>query len=116
ADVFLINPKLAGTSLQQASAESWTRGLYLRALSRGGQELPIAGGIVLERGDLLRCVGPEPVVQDAAKSIGVIVAPSTTIDFVVLGLAIFLGGLIGVLLSFPVGGIRIALGTSVGTL
>src|SRR6185437_12086510 len=48
ADVFLINPKLAGTSLQQASGESWARGLYLRALSRGGQELPIAGGVVLE--------------------------------------------------------------------
>ena len=116
ADVFLINPKLAGTSLQQASGESWTRGLYLRALSRGGQELPIAGGVVLERGDLLRIVGPELVVQNAAKSIGVIVAPDTSIDFVVLGLAIFLGSLVGVLVSFPIGGITISLGTSVGTL
>jgi putative transport protein len=116
ADVFLINPKLAGTSLQQASGESWARGLYLRALSRGGQELPIAGGVVLERGDLLRVVGPEAVVQNAAKSIGVIVAPSMSIDFVVLGLAIFLGSLVGVLINFPIGGITVSLGTSVGTL
>jgi putative transport protein len=116
ADIFLINPKLAGMSLQDASGENWTRGLYLRSLSRGGQELPIAAGVVLQRGDLLRVVGPEAVVQNAAKSIGVIVAPSTSIDFIVLGLAIFLGGLVGVLVSFPVGGVTIALGTSVGTL
>jgi putative transport protein len=116
ADVFLIHRELAGSSLQQASDQSWARGLYLRALSRGGQQLPIVAGVVLERGDLLRIVGPEAVVQNAAKSIGVVVAPSGSIDFVVLGLAIFLGGLIGVLASFPVAGITISLGTSVGTL
>src|ERR1700744_497385 len=116
AEIFLINPGLAGMSLLQASRQSWTRGLYLRSLSRGGQEIPIAAGIVLQRGDLLRVVGPERMVEDAAGNIGVIVAPSTSIDFVVLGLAIFIGGLVGVLVSFSVGGIRIALSTSVGTL
>jgi putative transport protein len=116
ADIFLMNPKLAGMTLEDASRENWTRGLYLRSLSRGGQELPVAAGVILERGDLLRIVGPETAVQNAAKSIGVIVAPSTSIDFVVMGLAIFLGGLVGVLVSFPIGGIRIALSTSVGTL
>jgi putative transport protein len=116
ADVFLIDPKLAGSTLLEASQQNWTRGLYLRSLSRGGQELPIAPGIVLERGDILRIVGPEAVVETAAKQIGVVIAPSTSIDFVVLGLAIFFGGVVGVLVSFPVGGITIALSTSVGTL
>jgi putative transport protein len=116
ADVFLINRKLAGLTLEDASHESWTRGLYLRSLRRGDQEIPIAAGVVLQRGDLLRLVGPEDIVQNAAKSIGVIVAPSTSIDFIVLGLAIFFGGLVGVLLSFSVGGINISLSTSVGTL
>src|SRR6185312_1917163 len=116
ADVFLINPKLAGMNLQEASQQPWTRGLYLRSLSRGSQELPIAAGVVLQRGDLLRVVGPESVVEHAAKTIGVIVAPNTSIDFVVLGLAIFLGGVVGVLVSFPISGIKIALSTSVGTL
>jgi putative transport protein len=116
ADIFLINPKVAGMSLQRASEESWARGIYLRSVSRGGQDLPVAAGLVLQRGDLLRIVGPEPLVQEASRSIGVIVAPSTSIDFVVLGLAIFFGGLVGVLVSFPIGGITIALSTSVGTL
>lgn len=115
-DVMLINPKLAGMTLEAASRESWSRAVYLRSLSRGSQEIPVAAGIALQRGDLLRIVGPEPIVQTAAKSIGVIVAPSTSIDFIVLGLAIFFGGLFGVLLSFSVGGVNISLSTSVGTL
>jgi putative transport protein len=116
ADIFLINPKLAGKMLADVSRENWTRGLYLRSLSRGGQEIPVAAGVILERGDLLRIVGPETAAQNAAKNIGVIVAPSTSIDFIVMGLAIFLGGVVGVLVSFPIGGIKIALSTSVGTL
>ena len=115
-DVMLINPKLAGMTLEAASRESWARAVYLRSLSRGGQEIPVGAGVALQRGDLLRIVGPEPIVQTAAKSIGVIVAPSTSIDFIVLGLAIFFGGLFGVLLSFSVGGVNISLSTSVGTL
>jgi putative transport protein len=116
ADIFLINPDLAGMTLADASRQDWTRGLYLRSLNRGGQEIPLAAGVLLQRGDLLRIVGPEPAVQNAAKSIGTIVSPSTSIDFVVLGLAIFLGGVAGVLLSFSVAGIKLSLSTSVGTL
>ena len=116
ADVLLISPKLAGKSLADVSREDWTRGLYLRSVSRGGQDVPIAAGVVLQRGDLLRVVGPEPVVQNAAATIGAIIAPSSTTDFIVLGLAIFLGGVVGVLVSFSVGGMRISLSTSVGTL
>jgi putative transport protein len=116
ADILLMGPELAGRTLAEVSGQDWTRGLYLRSLGRGAQDIPIAAGTVLERGDLLRVVGPEPVVQKAASHIGAIVAPSSTIDFIVLGLAIFLGGLVGVLLTFSVGGIRISLSTSVGTL
>jgi putative transport protein len=116
ADVLLMNPKLAGLKLENASEQDWTRGLYLRSVSRGGQELPIAPGLVLQRGDMLRIVGPEAVVQRAGAIVGTIVAPSTSIDFVVLGLAIFLGGVAGVLLSFTVGGVKFSLSTSVGTL
>jgi putative transport protein len=116
SDILLMNPKLAGTNLADASKEDWTRGLYLRSISRGGQDIPVAPGVVLQRGDMLRIVGPESIVQRAAEKIGAIIAPSTSIDFVVLGLAIFLGGVAGVLLSFSVGDVKISLSTSVGTL
>jgi putative transport protein len=116
ADVLLMSPKLAGTTLVDASKEDWTRGVYLRSVSRGGQEIPVANGVVLQRGDLLRIVGPEALVQKAAAKIGTIVAPDASIDFVVLGLAIFLGGVIGVLMTISVGSITLSLSTSVGTL
>ena len=116
ADVILLNPKLAGTTLEDASRQGWTRGFYLRSISRGGQEIPIWAGLAVHRGDLLHIVGPDAVVQRAAGRIGTIVDPGTQIDFIVLGLAIFFGGLAGVLLAFPVGNVKIALSTSVGAL
>ena len=116
ADVLLTNPALAGVNLAEASRADWTRGLYLRSLSRGGQEIPIAAGVLLQRGDLLRIVGAEPVVQRATAKIGASVAAGATIDFIVLGLAIFLGGVVGVLVTFSVGGVTISLSTSIGTL
>jgi len=115
ADIMLMSPTLAGATLGDASREDWTRGLYLRSVSRGGEDIPIAAGVVLERGDVLRIVGPEAVVQRAAARIGAAVTP-TSIDFIVLGLAIFLGGVVGVLATFSVGGVKISLSTSVGTL
>jgi putative transport protein len=116
ADVLLTNLKLAGTNLGDASRQEWARGLYLRWVRRGGQEIPVAAGLVLQRGDLLRVVGPEPVVERAVVKIGALVSPSASIDFVVLGLAIFLGGVVGVVASFSVGSVKISLSTSVGTL
>ncbi|MHB2168520.1 aspartate-alanine antiporter [Alsobacter sp. R-9] len=115
-DVLVINPELAGKSLAAVGQEAWTRGLYVRAILRGGEEVPLAPGIAAQRGDVVRLVGPESLIGVAAKRIGVIVAPTTTTDFVVLGLAIFLGGLVGVLVTFPIGDMRISLSTSVGTL
>lgn len=116
AEVLVTSRDLDGRSIADAAKEDWTRNLYLRAITRGGQELPLAPGVSVQRGDILRLVGPEAVVSRAAKRVGVIVAPTTATDFFVLGLAIFLGGLVGVLVTIPVGDMRISLSTSVGTL
>ena len=116
ADVLVTRRDIAGRSIEDLAKEDWARSVYLRTVTRGGQEIPFAPGISVERGDILRLVGPEAVVSRAAQQIGVIVAPTKATDFVVLGLAIFLGGLVGVLVTFPIGDMRISLSTSVGTL
>jgi len=116
AKTLLMNRDIDGRSLAELSSQDWSRGIYLRSISRGGQELPIAANLTVQKGDLLKLVGPDPLVQKAASKIGVVVAPSPVIDFVVLGLAIFLGGIVGVLLTFTIGGMKISLSTSVGTL
>ncbi|WP_018183394.1 aspartate-alanine antiporter [Kaistia granuli] len=116
AEVLLTRPELAGRGLDEVSREDWARSLYLASLTRGGQEIPLGPKVTLERGDILQLIGPAPVVAQAAKQIGVTIAPTTATDFFVLGLAIFLGGLVGVLVTFPIGDIRVSLSTSVGTL
>jgi len=116
ADIMLTNRMLAGTSLGNASTQDWTRGIYLRSVRRGDHDIPIAANVTLQRGDVLSVVGPDVLIQSASKNIGVVIAPSTSIDFVVLGLAIFIGGAVGVLVAFPVGAMKIALSTSVGVL
>jgi putative transport protein len=115
-DVLVTSGDLTGRSIEDLAKENWARSLHLRAVTRGGQDIPLAPGISVEGGDILRLVGPEAVVTRAAKQIGVIIAPTKATDFVVLGLAIFLGGLVGVLVTFPIGDMRISLSTSVGTL
>lgn len=116
-DVLITNKKLAGRTLEDiVGGETVFRGVGLRSLSRGGQDIPIAPRTVVERGDLLRLVGPEPAVERAGKLLGSVVRPTDATDFVTLGLAIFVGGLLGVVVAVPVGAIHISLSTSVGTL
>ncbi|MBX3584891.1 MAG: aspartate-alanine antiporter [Rhizobiaceae bacterium] len=117
---FLVNEvlltKLTGRPLGEVASESWTRGLYLRSVRRGDARLPLGPDLILARGDILTLVGPEPVVARAAAQLGPVIAPTTATDFVVLGLAIFLGGLMGAVVQIPIGGISVSLGTSVGAL
>ena len=116
AEVLLSEKSMDGVSLAHIAEQAWARGLYLRNLRRGAQELPIAPGVVLARGDILTVVGPENVIDVAAPNLGAVISPTTSTDFVVLGLAIFTGGLVGVLARITIGGAVIAIGTSVGAL
>ncbi|WP_406855266.1 TrkA C-terminal domain-containing protein [Alsobacter sp. KACC 23698] len=115
-DVLIQKSDSLGSSLAEIARQDWARGIYLREVRRGGEPVPIAPGVALEKGDVVRLVGPEDVVEAVAARLGVVVAPVASTDFVVLGLAIFLGGLVGVLVTFPIAGLKISLSTSVGTL
>jgi putative transport protein len=115
-DVVLTSEDLAGKTLGEIAPSDALRNLFLRQITRGGQVIPIAPGTELQLGDILRVVGPEPVVERAAKFIGPLVRPTEATDFVTLGFAIFLGGVVGVLVAFPVGNMHISLSTSVGVL
>ena len=115
-EVLLARSDLIGHTLDELSRHDWARSVYLRGIRRGGEAIPVAPGTELLRGDLLRIVGPEAAVMEAAARIGPVVQPTESTDFVVLGLAIFLGGVAGVVVQFPIGDMRISLSTSVGTL
>ena len=114
--IVFANRELAGSELRDIAASGWSRGLYLRSIRRGGQPIPVAPGIALQSGDLLEMIGPQDLLTKAVSTLGRELAPTQATDFVVLGLMIFFGGVLVVLMRFSVFGIEVSLGTSVGAL
>ena len=85
-------------------------------MTRGGHDIPIGTNTVVERGDTVHVTGSETAVKKLAPVVGRVILPTQESDLAVLGIAIFIGILVGAVLVIPVGHLRIALGTSVGTL
>jgi putative transport protein len=101
--------------VETLGSEAPTRGVFVREISRGGEKLPIGTGLVLERGDTLRLVGAKRHVERVAARLGSVAWPSIATDMAVLGLAIAIGGLIG-LPALHFGGVDIGLSAPVGVL
>lgn len=115
-EVFVSQTRWAGATLEQIAASDDMRAVFLRRILRRGQEIPIGARTTIQRGDLLLLVGHERAVLRAASGLGEVILPTETTDFVVVGLAVFLGSLAGVVLAVPVGHVTLSLGTSVGVL
>jgi putative transport protein len=116
-DLYVTSKRIAGRTLQDiADNLDEAHGVLLRGIIRGDQSLPIGKGTVVERGDTLQVTGSEPTVQKLAPIVGMIIHPTDESDLAVLGIAVCIGVLLGAVVAFPIGGLKIALGTSVGTL
>jgi len=114
ADVVVTNRAIADQPLPMV-AEQYGRGVAVEKLIRGGEEIPFASQMTLQRGDVLRIVGATQRVERVGKILGYIERPSSETDIVFVGLGIFLGGLIG-LLSVTVGNVPLSLTASGGAL
>lgn len=115
-DVLVMGNSLDGRTLEDIGREDSVRGVFLRSIKRGEQEIPVAPKTKIERGDILTITGPELMVTKAAKHIGEVLSPINTTDFVTLGLGIVVGALVGLAVVIPIAGVHISMGTSVGTL
>ena len=113
-DVVVTNRAIVDQTLP-IFAEQHGRGVALQKLIRGAEEIPFTLETTLQRGDLLRIVGPAKHVERVGKVLGYIEPPSSETDVVFVGLGIFVGGLIG-LLSVRVGGLPLSLTASGGSL
>ena len=115
-DVVITNKSLAGKTLAElATDKEKARGVFLRKIVRGGQEIPFTPGTTIDRGDVLTIVGAKRDVERVAKELGYADRPTNMTDMVFVGLGIALGGLIGAL-TVRVGGIPLGLSTSGGAL
>jgi putative transport protein len=116
-DLYVTSKTVAGKTLQKIVDDvDEARGVLLRGITRGGHEIPIGTNTMIDRGDILHVSGSESAVEKLAPVVGRAIHPTDETDFAVLGIAISIGVLVGAVLTIPVGHLRIALGTSVGTL
>lgn len=116
-DVFVTSETVIGKTLREIAESGLSiRSVFLRSITRGGIEMPIAPLTRIERADVLRLTGAEQAVRRVADEIGETVLPSDTTDFVALAFGIVVGAVVGILAVVPLGTMRIPLGTSVGTL
>jgi putative transport protein len=118
-DVVVTNKALDGKTLVNlVQSEPWRtkfRGVFLRKLTRAGQEIPITVTTQLDRGDVLSLLGAKPDVDRAVAVIGYADWPSSATDMIFVGAGIFIGGLVG-LLTVTVGGLPLTLTASGGAL
>jgi putative transport protein len=117
-DVMVTHKEVVGNTLGEFAEmghDQRSRGVFVRALRRGGHELPFNAGTKIAKGDVLRISGSQRDVERVAKFIGYPIRPSNVSDVTLVGIGIFLGAIVG-LLSIQVGQIPISLSTSGGTL
>jgi putative transport protein len=116
-DLYVTSKTIAGKTLRElVDRVEEARGVLLRGITRGGHKIPIGTNTVIKRGDTLHVTGSEAAIEKLAAVVGRVIHPTDESDLAVLGIAIFIGVLVGAMLIIPLGRLRIALGTSVGTL
>ena len=114
-DVVVTNKALDGKTLAELARREFARGVFLRRLTRAGEEMPVAPNTRIDRGDVMSLVGTKPEVERAAKELGYPDRPTNATDMVFVGTGIVLGGFVG-LLSVTVAGVPLTLTASGGAL
>ena len=104
-----------GKTLRELADEPFTRGIYLRKITRNMVEIPVLPETEVLRGDILTIAGSTRHVDAAVAALGHADRPVESTDLAVVAAGIVVGGLIGAL-SVGWGGIPISLSTSGGAL
>jgi putative transport protein len=114
-DVVITNKLLVGKTLELLAQTPFARGIFLSRITRSGIEVPVSPATRVDRGDVLRIIGPVPAVDRASKALGYADRKTSATDMVFVGTGIFLGGLVG-LLTVVVWGVPLTLTASGGAL
>nr|WP_240189216.1 hypothetical protein [Nakamurella flavida] len=105
----------AGRTVGELRTDGRFRRIYVRALRRGGHDVPLADPVTLHAGDEVRVQGPQPLLEQTIPSIGHAERSDDRSGMVAIGLGIAAGALVGVP-ALHAGGIPVGLSTSVGAL
>lgn len=116
-DVLVTSKGLDGRTLADVAQNSFARGVFLNSIRRGSAavNIPVLAQTKLNRGDILRVAGAKSNIDRFVAAVGFADRPVTVTNMVLVGLAIFVGGLIGAYV-LPIGGVPVTLSTSGGAL
>jgi len=116
-DVLVDSRKLHGLSIREVvdRVGDSARGVFLRALTRMGREVPLSPDTRIYVGDVMTLVGSTRNIERAAQHVGQILRSGDRTDIAFLGAGIAAGLLAG-LLSVKVGSIALTLGGGGGAL
>jgi putative transport protein len=116
-DVYVTKKDICGRTLQEIATDTQeAHSVLLRNIKRAGRSIAWGVNTAIARGDTLQVTGSTAAVERFAGIVGTVIHPAEEADFAVIGIATALGVLVGAILTIPIGSLRIALGTSVGTL
>jgi len=113
-DVIALEPAIVGHTLGALAAGAG-HGLYLNALFRSGEQLPVGPDTAIRKGDVLRVTGSAWRLERIEGLVGRIVRPSLSTDIATLAIGVALGALLGAI-AIPLGRIHLQLGSAVGLL
>jgi aspartate-alanine antiporter len=116
-EVLVDNRKLHGRPVKDVAERvgASARGVFLRALTRMGREVPLSADTRVYVGDVMTLVGNTRNIERAAANVGQILRSGDRADIAFLAAGIAAGLLAG-LISFKVGNIALTLGGGGGAL
>jgi putative transport protein len=114
-DVVVTNKDIEGRSLAALAQDEAYRGVFLRKITRAGNDLGLLPDTKVNRGDVLTLVGSASSTASAIEAIGVADRATDVTDMLVVATGIVAGALIGVP-ALHLGGVEIGLSLPVGVL
>lgn len=113
--VLVTKRTATGKTATALGAQKFMHGVIINSITRRGNRIDISDNIPIEKGDTLFLTGHHTRLKSAASRIGHMDRPTTSSDLMFVGLAIFVGGVIGAI-TIMFGDIPVSFGTSGGAL
>lgn len=113
--ILIKNKGVTGKTIGFIREQPFMHGVMILQITRDGEPIEVTDSTIISKDDMISVIGHDTDVARASKNIGHIDRPSVSSDLMFVGLAIFIGGLIGAI-TFHFGSIPISFGTSGGAL
>jgi putative transport protein len=115
ARVIVTNREITGRSFGELASWPAARGVGVRKVVRGAEEIPISPSTVLDLGDVIELVGPQSTVERVAREIGQIDIPTASTNLMLVAVGIVIGAFVG-MPYLMLGSLKLSLTASVGVL